>query len=135
MGTAGRNGTRLLSQLHASHDPATTFATKGEMTSMAEDVTRQARVRPTYLREDRELLDGWLDFHRATLMVKCDGLTDAQRKDRPISTSLLSLHGLVRHLAETERNWFQRVLLRQPDLPRIWYDPEVEGSPLVPLDQ
>jgi hypothetical protein len=46
----------------------------------------------------------------------------------------LSLHGLVRHLAETERNWFRRVLLRDPELRRIWYDPAVENSPLVPLD-
>jgi uncharacterized damage-inducible protein DinB len=74
-----------------------------------------------------------LEFHRATLLTKCEGLTDSQRKDRPIATSLLSLHGLVRHLAETERNWFQRVLRADADVPRIWSDPRVDGSPLVPL--
>jgi Protein of unknown function (DUF664) len=47
---------------------------------------------------------------------------------------VLSLHGLVRHMAETERNWFSRILENKPDLGRIWYDPAVEGSPLVPLD-
>jgi uncharacterized damage-inducible protein DinB len=102
--------------------------------AMPEDAKSQSRVRPTYLQGERELLVGWLEFHRATLLVKCEGLTDEQRKDRPIATSLLSLHALVRHLAETERNWFQRILLRDFDLPRIWYDPEVEGSPLIPLD-
>jgi uncharacterized damage-inducible protein DinB len=86
------------------------------------------------VRDDRALLEGWLDFHRATLLVKCEGLTDEQRKARPIPTSLLSLHGLVRHLAEADRNWFRRILLREPDLPRIWYNQDVEGSPLVPLD-
>jgi uncharacterized damage-inducible protein DinB len=101
---------------------------------MVEPVTDQARVRPTYVRDERELLERWLEFHRATLQVKCDGLDQEQRTARPISTSLLSLHGLVRHLAEAERNWFRRVLLRDPDLPRIWYDPAVEGSPLIPLD-
>jgi uncharacterized damage-inducible protein DinB len=101
---------------------------------MPEDVQSPSRVRPTYVRDERQLLDGWLEFHRATLLVKCAGLTEDQRKDRPIGTSLLSLHGLVRHLAETERNWFQRILLRQLDFPRIWHEPAGEGSPLVPLD-
>jgi uncharacterized damage-inducible protein DinB len=100
---------------------------------MADEIKSPARVRPTYVRDERELLDGWLEFHRATLLVKCIGLTDDQRKDRPIATSLLSLHGLVRHIAETERNWFQRVLGRLPDVPRIWSDPEIDGSPLIPL--
>ena len=49
-------------------------------------------------------------------------------------TSQLSLHGLVRHMAEVERNWFRRVLLREPDAPSIWFDPAVEDSELVPLD-
>jgi uncharacterized damage-inducible protein DinB len=101
---------------------------------MAEGPADQPRVRPTYLQNERELLDAWLAFHRSTLLAKCDGLTDGQRKSRPIGTSLLSLHGLVRHLAEVERNWFRRILLGQTDLPRIWSEPEVEGSPLVPLD-
>lgn len=95
---------------------------------------QQARVRPTYVRDERELLEAWLDFHRATLLVKCERLTDDQRKDRPIGTSLLSLHGLVRHLAEAERNWFQRILLHQPDRQRIWHNPASENSALVPLD-
>ena len=102
--------------------------------STAETPADQPRVRPTYVQNERELLNGWLAFHRSTLLVKCEGLTDEQRKARPVETSLLSLHGLVRHLAEVERNWFRRILLGQPDLPRIWHEPEVEGSPLVPLD-
>jgi uncharacterized damage-inducible protein DinB len=101
---------------------------------MVDPVTDRPRVRPTYLRDDRELLDGWLEFHRATLLAKCEGLNDEQRKARPIASSLLSLHGMVRHLAETERNWFRHVLLQESDLPRMWSDPTMDGSPLVPLD-
>jgi uncharacterized damage-inducible protein DinB len=97
---------------------------------MREEVTNQSRIRPTYARDERELLDGWLEFHRATLLAKCEGLTDRQRKDRPIASSELSLHGLVRHLAETERNWFQRILLRDLDRPLIW-----PGGAFVPLDE
>ena len=97
---------------------------------MPEEVNKQSRVRPTYARGERELLDRWLEFHRATLIAKCEGLTDQQRKDRPVASSELSLHGLVRHLAETERNWFQRVLLRDLDRPPIW-----AAGALVPLDE
>ncbi len=37
-------------------------------------------------------------------------------------TSVLSLHGLVRHMAEVERNWFRRTLLDEPDAPFLWSD-------------
>lgn len=97
---------------------------------MADEASSQARVRPTYARDERELLERWLEFHRSTLSAKCEGLTDAQRKDRPIAQSELSLHGLVRHLTETERNWFQRVLRGDLSQTQIW----PEGA-LVPLDE
>lgn len=67
-------------------------------------------------------------------MAKCDGLSDDLRRARPVATPLLSLHNLVCHLAETERNWFSRILEAKLDLGRIWYDPAVEGSLLVPLE-
>lgn len=92
------------------------------------------RRRPTYVKDERQLLEAWLEFHRATLMVKCHGLSDEQRKARPIATSLLSLHGLVRHVAETERNWFARILDRNLELESIWTDRAIEGSPWLPLD-
>ena len=101
---------------------------------MAEPARDRSRVRPTYVLDERELLNGWLEFHRATLLAKCDGLDDAQRKARPIPTSDLSLHGLVRHMAETERNWFGRILLRDPATPWIWDNPAVSDSALLAID-
>ena len=92
------------------------------------------RVEPAFLLDERAMLEGWLEYQRTTLVLKCEGLTDEQRKARPVSTSLLSLHGLVRHCAEVERNWFRRVLLREPDAPWIWYEPALEDSELFPLD-
>src|ERR1700721_2042830 len=92
------------------------------------------RVRPTYVLDERELLEGWLEFHRATLLVKCEGLDDAQRKARPIPTSKLSLHGLVRHMAETERNWFGRIVLRDQAIPQIWYDPAMTDTSLLAVE-
>ena len=81
------------------------------------------------------MLEGWLDYHRAMLLAKCAGLDDEQRKRRPVATSLMSLHGLVRHLADVERNWFRRVLRRQPDLPALFLAqaaPDADWAPLGP---
>jgi Protein of unknown function (DUF664) len=58
--------------------------------------------------DERPLLEGFLDFHRATLLMKCQGLTDDQLKLRSADPSTLSLLGLVRHLTEVERGWFRR---------------------------
>ena len=101
---------------------------------MAGQIDDPRRIEPSFLLSERDLLAGWLDYHRATLMLKCDGLTDAQRKARPVSTSRLSLHGLVRHMAEVERNWFTRGLLSKADAPFIWHKPGGVDDELVPLD-
>jgi uncharacterized damage-inducible protein DinB len=101
---------------------------------MVEELRDPRRTEPNFLLGERAMLEQWLEFHRITLLIKCEGLDDEQRKRRPIATSRLSLHGLIRHMAEVERNWFQRVLLRTPDTPYIWYDDAVEDSELVPLD-
>ena len=101
---------------------------------MVEELHDPRRAEPDFLLGERAMLEQWLEFHRVTLLIKCEGLDDEQRKRRPVTTSNLSLHGLVRHMAEVERNWFQRVLLRAPDTPPIWYDPAIEDSELVPLD-
>jgi hypothetical protein len=101
---------------------------------MVEDLQDPRRVEPDFVLSEREMLESWLEFHRATLRLKCEGLDDRARKARPLPTSKLSLHGLVRHVAEVERNWFRRVLLLDDMAPPIWLDPEIEDSELVPLD-
>jgi len=101
---------------------------------MVQELVDSRRTEPAFVLADRAMLEAWLEFHRATLLLKCEGLNDAERKARLVPTSLLSLHGLVRHMAEVERNWFSRVLLAAPDTRPIWYDPASEDSELVPLD-
>ena len=100
---------------------------------MVEELEDPRRHEPLFILGEREMLEGWLEFHRITLFIKCEGLDDRSRKARPVPTSNLSLHGLVRHMAEVERNWFRRVLLEDEAAP-IWFDPAVEDSELVPLD-
>jgi uncharacterized damage-inducible protein DinB len=80
------------------------------------------------------MLEGWLEYHRATLLLTCDGLTGEQRQRRPVATSLMSLHGMVRHLADVERNWFQRVLGQRPGLPAIFLSDEAADADWAPLD-
>jgi hypothetical protein len=80
------------------------------------------------------MLEGWLEYHRAILLLTCDGLTGEQRRRRPVATSLMSLHGMVRHLAEVERNWFQRVLGQQPGRPAIFLSDEAADADWGPLD-
>ena len=101
---------------------------------MVEELSDPRRIDPAFTATEREMLEQWLEFHRTTLLLKCEGVSDDDRKQRPIATSKLSLHGLVRHMAEVERNWFQRVVPPDPSVPSIWYDPAIEDSELVPLD-
>lgn len=101
---------------------------------MIDDLEGPRRTEPPFVLDERQMLEAWLEFHRTTLQLKCEGLDDPGRKRRPVPTSRLSLHGLVRHMAEVERSWFRRVLLHDPDAPFIWRDPAVEDSELVPLD-
>ena len=56
------------------------------------------------------MLDAWLDFHRDTLLWKCEGLNAEQLKTRSAEPSNLSLLGLVRHMTEVERGWFRDVV-------------------------
>jgi hypothetical protein len=99
-----------------------------------EDLSDPRREEPPYVLDERAMLEAWLEFHRSTLLLKCEGLADGGRKRRPIPTSKLSLHGLIRHMAEVERNWFRRTLLRDHAAPWLWIDDDLEDRELVPLD-
>lgn len=50
-------------------------------------------------------LQDYLRHYRLTLLMKCDGLDPAQLARRSVPPSTMSLLGLVRHLAEVERDW------------------------------
>ncbi|MFD3541058.1 DinB family protein [Streptomyces sp. NPDC058662] len=77
------------------------------------------RPEPSTTAGERDMLDGWLDYHRSTLAWKCSGLGDAQLRQTPLKPSELSLMGLVRHMAEVERYWFREIMLGE-DLPELY---------------
>jgi hypothetical protein len=76
------------------------------MTWTAPEVTRVIGPLAEPTGNERTLADAWLDLHRQTLLWKCGGLTAQQLKLRAVERSNLSLLGLVRHMAEVERDWF-----------------------------
>jgi uncharacterized damage-inducible protein DinB len=76
--------------------------------------------------DERTTLESWLDFHRATLAMKCDRLDDEQAAAASVAPSGFTLTSLVQHLAEVERNWFRRVLAGE-EAPPI-YDPQADPS-------
>lgn len=82
-------------------------------------MTPTMRPTPPFDADERSTLDAWLDFYRATLALKCDGLDDHALRTAAAPPSPLTLLGLVQHLAEVERNWFRRVLAGE-DAPPIF---------------
>ena len=66
-----------------------------------------------------QMLVAFLDYYRATLLIKADGLSDEQARTPTVPPSDLNIMGLVRHMAEVERNWFQRWFIKA-DAPGIY---------------
>lgn len=79
------------------------------------------RIGPPLTGSERDTLRAYLDYHRATLAWKCEGLGDEELRRASMPPSTLSLLGLVRHMAEVERHWFRRVMNGE-DLPHLWSD-------------
>ncbi|WP_329125665.1 DinB family protein [Streptomyces sp. NBC_01465] len=77
------------------------------------------RIGPPLRGDERETLRAFLDYHRATLAMKCEGLIDDDLKRRSMPPSTLTLLGLVRHMCEVERTWFRKVINGE-DIHLVW---------------
>jgi uncharacterized damage-inducible protein DinB len=82
------------------------------------------RPLPPLNTDERTTLESWLDFHRATLAMKCAGLDDDQAAVASVPPSGFTMTGLVQHMAEVERNWFRRIFAGE-QAPPI-YDPQAD---------
>lgn len=95
------------------------------------------RTEPPATASEPELLEDLLDYHRATLERKCEGLSDEQLRERPVTPSSLSLLGLLRHMVEVERHWFRNIFNGE-DSPSVYFTEErlnddfddLEGAPV-----
>lgn len=76
------------------------------------------RTEPDHNGDEKTLLPQFLDFQRATLLLKSDGLDEEQAR-RTIDGSDLSMIGLVRHMADVERFWF-RICFHGEQIPFRW---------------
>jgi hypothetical protein len=72
-------------------------------------------------------LRDYLASYRQTLAMKCDGLDAEQLARRSVPPSTMSLLGLLRHLAEVERDW--RGWIGDPE-PRLYgpHDADFDGA-------
>ena len=73
--------------------------------------------------DERSILIDYLRRYRLTLQLKCADLDAAQMARRSVPPSTMSLLGLVRHMAEVERNWFRRVMAGET-APPLFYSRE-----------
>ena len=112
--------------------PSRTFASSvslmTEPASEPEFPPAEGRQDPPFVADERTMLDAWLDFHRATLLAKCEGLDDGQLRTRSAPPSSLSLLGLVRHMSEVERSWFRRTLTGEEVAPLYYSDDNEDGD-------
>jgi len=78
--------------------------------------------------EEKEVLYGFLDHYRSTLLEICDGLSEEQLR-RPMVPSGTSLLGMIHHLVYVERGWFEETIAgRTVDYPFVWdeEDPDID---------
>jgi uncharacterized damage-inducible protein DinB len=89
--------------------------------------TPDARIDPPRQATERETLESMLDYYRATIPWKLEGLSDEDLR-KVIVPSGWSLLGLVKHLAYVERNWFRVRLSGESGLPVPWTDEDPDAD-------
>jgi uncharacterized damage-inducible protein DinB len=74
------------------------------------DFDEQGRPEPPVDGDELATLVGFLEFHRATLAWKTDGLA-AEQLNQTTARSSMTLGGLLKHISYVEQEWFNHVLL------------------------
>jgi len=77
---------------------------------------KDPRTEPPTRAGELATLAGFLRWQRGTLELKCSGLDAEAMARRSVEPSMMSLLGLVRHLADVERSWFRKIMAGQ-DVP------------------
>lgn len=76
-------------------------------------------------------LHDYLSGYRMTLQMKCSGLDVEQLARRSVPPSTMSLLGLLRHLAEVERDWRNWITAGDP-LPTLYGGSDADFDGAVP---
>ena len=85
------------------------------------------RTDPPPAADEAAQLFAFLDYHRATLLTKTDGL-DAEQLARRHPPSTMTLGGMLKHLALVEDNWFS-VFLHGNEYDEVWADVDWANDP------
>ncbi len=85
------------------------------------------RTHPPGSGPELDQLTGYLDYQRATVLLKTDGL-DAEQLAFRLPTSSLTLAGLLNHLALVEDPWFHERFAGQPGN-ALWAGVDWEADP------
>jgi len=95
--------------------------------------TADPRPAPPDVGDEREVLTAYLDWHRQTFELKCCGIPPERLSERTVAPSALSLHGLLRHLAATERWWFRQQFAGE-EVANLYYSDDDPDQDFTSLD-
>jgi Protein of unknown function (DUF664) len=84
--------------------------------------------------DERDILIGWLSFHRDALAAKCEGLTPEQLATMSVPPSGLTLLGLVRHLTEMEHVYLVHALAGEGKLSLVYCTDDNPDGDIAGLD-
>ncbi|WP_328553642.1 MULTISPECIES: DinB family protein [unclassified Streptomyces] len=97
-------------------------------------MTSQKRTDTPPTWDERTQLATFLDYARATVRAKCDGVSAEDARKAPLPGSpLMTLSGLVNHLRWVEYYWFQVVFLGEEDK-GPWTDEDPDREMRVAVD-
>ena len=94
---------------------------------MTEQTPPDSRIEPPETAGERETLTGFVEYFRATVVMKASGLSDADGAKR-LLPSLTTVSGLIKHLTDVERYWFRTRLDGQQDVPTRWSADDPDGE-------
>lgn len=81
-----------------------------------------SRIEPPFAAPEKEMLVAFLEYYRETMIEKATGLSEEQARITP-TPGANAMIGLISHLANVERWWFQECFLNIPEVPPSWGDP------------
>jgi uncharacterized damage-inducible protein DinB len=90
-------------------------------------IDEQGRPEPPIAGDEVGTLLGFLDYQRATLAWKCDGL-DSAGLATTTAASTMTLGGLLKHMARVEDHWFSH-WLHGNDRAAAWTDVDWAADP------
>ena len=97
------------------------------LTAMDDLIKPDDRTQPPGRGDERSTLAGFLALNRETVVMKAQGLSDADAARR-LLPSLTTVSGIIRHLADVERSWFLEFMDGQDYARRYGGDEDPDGE-------